>query len=61
MTVQINVTAIAADGTKYFGGAPRGVVIGASRHLTDVIAITGLAPKQLLLVSRGKVPKATSP
>jgi hypothetical protein len=43
------------------GGPSDTVVLGASPHLTDVIAITVLAPKQLVLVSGGKVLKATLP
>jgi len=43
------------------GGPSDAVVLGASPHLTDVIAITVLAPKQLVLVSEGKVLKVTLP
>jgi sugar lactone lactonase YvrE len=43
------------------GGPSDAVVLGASPHLTDIVAITVLGPKQLLLVSGGKVLKATLP
>ena len=37
------------------------VVLGASSHLSEVVSIAVLAPKQLVLVSGGKLLKATLP